>query len=216
MKKANVFIIISVSVFILTMTAYVRAQMGSPDAIAIIKGTSAQSSAISGTVSFKQVGEDLLMSAEVKNVSPGKHGFHIHEKGDCSDEGKAAGGHFNPAGVTHGFLPTDGPEKAHCGDMGNITVDADGTGILELILPNIHLTGDKNNVSGLAVILHEKEDDFGQPTGNAGGRIGCGIITSTQNVPDAMKAEAQPVKNDNMMMEQAAMGSMPEQMNATK
>ena len=214
MKKVSVFIIISV--FVLTMTVYARAQMDSPDAIAIIQGTSAQSAAISGMVLFKQVGDDLVMSVEVKNVSPGKHGFHIHEKGDCSDEGKAAGGHFNPAGVTHGFLPTDGPEKAHCGDMGNITVDADGTGNLKLTLPNVHLTGDKNNVSGLAVILHEKEDDFGQPTGNAGGRIGCGIITQAQNVPDAMRAEVQPTKSDTIMMEHAAMGSMHEQMNATK
>lgn len=166
------------AVFTLVLGAiFVFAQITEPDAVALIKGTGPQSASIAGTVAFKETEAGLLVSVNLQNAPPGKHGFHIHEKGDCSDEGKAAGSHYNPHGVTHGFLPTDGLQKAHEGDMGNITVDPDGTGKLDLTLTGVHLS----DVSGLAVILHEKEDDFGQPTGNAGGRIGCGIITPTQN-----------------------------------
>ena len=183
--------------------AIVHAQIMEPGAIAIIKGTGPESAAISGTVSFKQVGKDLAVSVSLQNVPPGKHGFHIHEKGDCSDNGKAAGGHYNPMSVTHGFLPTDGHEKAHSGDMGNIDIAEDGTGKLELTLPSLNLS----DVSGLAVILHEKVDDFGQPTGNAGGRIGCGIITPIQVLPEKVAAPK---------MEPDEMDSMHDQMNATK
>ncbi|HLD69586.1 MAG TPA: superoxide dismutase family protein [Candidatus Omnitrophota bacterium] len=212
MKRITIFFIIMTSILIATVATFVCAQITEPDAIATIKGTGPESTSIAGTVTFKQVGNDLTISVSVQGVPPGKHGFHIHEKGDCSDNGKAAGGHFNPMGVTHGFLPTDGHEKAHSGDMGNIDIAEDGTGKLELTLPYVHLS----TVSGLAVILHEKVDDFGQPTGNAGGRIGCGIITPTHDMPEIMKTKAEPMKNDTMMMGQAEMGSMHEQMNATK
>ena len=94
-------------------------------------------------------------------------------------------------------------EKAHSGDMGNIDIAEDGTGKLELTLPEVSL----NDISGLAVILHEKVDDFGQPTGNAGGRIGCGIITPIQALPEKVAAPK---------MEPDEMGSMHDQMNATK
>lgn len=152
-------------------------------AVANIKGTMPDSQ-ITGIVTFEETEEGLVVAAAVANVpNPGKHGFHIHEKGDCSDQGKAAGSHYNPMGVTHGHLATDGHEKAHAGDMGNITITEDGTGKLETTLPGVQLTGEHHNVSGLAVILHEKEDDYSQPTGNAGGRIGCGIITAADASP---------------------------------
>ena len=114
-------------------------------------------------------------------MPPGLHGFHIHEFGGCGDSGKAAGGHYNPEGAMHGMLAKDGPHKAHAGDMGNITVDANGGATLETVLPNVHLTGGASSVAGRAVILHEKADDFSQPTGNAGGRIACGPIVITGN-----------------------------------
>ena len=103
------------------------------------------------------------MEASVKGVSPGKHGFHIHENGACTEEGKAAGGHFNPDQASHGLLSKDGFAHSHAGDLGNIEVAADGTGKLEVILPGLSLTEGKYNVTGKSVILHEKEDDFGQP-----------------------------------------------------
>jgi Cu-Zn family superoxide dismutase len=136
---------------------------------------------VSGNVDLVETGGGIQVVAHLSGVpSPGKHGFHIHEQGSCEDEGKAAGGHFNPMGVSHGLLPKDGEEKAHAGDMGNIDIDDQGKGNLVVFLPGLSLSQEKNNVNGRAVILHEKEDDFGQPTGNAGGRIGCGIITLNQ------------------------------------
>lgn len=143
-----------------------------------------EGSAISGTVRLEEVPEGLRVSADVKGALPGKHGFHFHENGSCADEGKAAGGHFNPDGVVHGLLVKDGHSHAHAGDMGNIEIDPDGTGKLETTLPGLSLSEGKYNVSGRAIILHEKEDDFGQPTGNAGGRVGCGVVERV-SVPES-------------------------------
>ena len=145
------------------------------EATALIKGTE-EGSNVSGVVILAEKGEGLEITVNVGNVSPGKHGFHIHENGSCEDMGKAAGGHYNPEQVQHGLITKDGFASAHCGDFGNIEVGPDGTGTMTLFVPGLTLSGEKHNVLGKAVILHEKEDDFGQPTGNAGGRIGCGII----------------------------------------
>ncbi len=148
------------------------------NATAVIKGTQ-EGSTISGEATFTEATNGLNIEVKLVNVPPGKHGFHIHEKGDCGDTGNAAGGHYNPDGVMHGMVTKDGFEHAHAGDFGNIKITEDGTGTLKVFIPGLTLIGDKYNVAGRAVILHEKEDDFGQPTGNAGGRIGCGIIAVT-------------------------------------
>jgi len=142
----------------------------------LIKATQLDST-LSGTVDFVETGGGIQVVATLLNVTPaGKHGIHIHENGNCEDGGKAAGGHFNPAGTKHGFLPKDGHDNAHTGDMGNIDIDDNGNGILVVFLPGLSLSKGEKNISGKAVILHAKEDNFGQPTGNAGGRIGCGEI----------------------------------------
>jgi Cu-Zn family superoxide dismutase len=123
-----------------------------------------------------------MVEAKLKNVpKTGKLGFHIHEKGSCDDMGKAAGGHYNPAEAPHGLLAIDGEHKAHAGDLGNVEISKDGTGTLKGFLPSVSLRGGQYNVEGRAIILHEKEDNFGQPTGNAGDRIGCGIIQMTKD-----------------------------------
>ena len=167
MRKIILFLMV---VFNMVFSANVFAAQ----AAAEIKGTAADSQ-ISGKVEFEDVAEGLKVKARVYNAPAGKHGFHVHETGSCADGGKAAGGHFNPDGVNHGLLAKDGFAHAHAGDMGNIEVASDGTGQLEMVLPQMSLNG-KYNVIGRSVILHEKEDDFGQPTGNAGSRIGCGVI----------------------------------------
>lgn len=167
MKKSLVLMLV---VFIFTITKSYAAA-----AVAEIKATS-EGSLVSGQVTFEEIAEGLKVTAEISNVSPGKHGFHIHENGACEDMGKAAGGHFNPDGMSHGLLSKDGLGHAHAGDLGNIDVAQDGTGKLEAVLAGLSLSGGKYDVAGKAVILHEKEDDFGQPVGNAGGRIGCGVI----------------------------------------
>ncbi len=147
---------------------------------ALIKGTR-EGSSVHGTATLSDTRSGLHVVVEFAGVPPGKHGLHIHEFGDCGDGGNAAGGHYNPHGVSHGFAPSDGVKKAHPGDLGNIEVGPDGTGTLSQILPGeVKLSpGGTYNVGGRAIILHEKADDFGQPTGNAGGRIGCGTILIT-------------------------------------
>ena len=143
--------------------------------VAVIKGTSPDS-IISGKVIFTEENGGLSVEATVANVPPGKHGFHVHENGSCAEMGKAAGGHFNPDHMQHGFLPKDGYTHAQAGDMGNIEVGPDGNGTFKLFMPGLTLKEGKYAVVGKSVILHEKEDDFSQPVGNAGSRIGCGMI----------------------------------------
>lgn len=141
-----------------------------------LEGTKAGST-LAGNILMEETDGGLKVSAEIQGTSPGKHGFHFHENGSCAEEGAAAGGHFNPDHAAHGLLTQSGFSGAHAGDMGNIEIGADGTGKMETVLPGLNLTEGKYNVAGKAVIFHEKEDDFGQPTGNAGGRIGCGVIS---------------------------------------
>lgn len=140
-----------------------------------IRGTQ-EGSGITGSADFEETAGGLKVSVEIQNAPPGFHGFHIHEKGDCGDSGKAAGGHFNPDGVPHGDLLRDGFVQAHAGDFGNIEIEPDGRGVLNKVFPELNLGKGPYSVAGRSLILHEKEDDYGQPTGNAGGRIACGVI----------------------------------------
>lgn len=142
---------------------------------AIISPTT-QDSKVTGWAAFQDTEQGLVIEAQVSHASPGRHGFHIHEKGECGDAGNAAGSHYNPENVKHGFLPKDGLKAAHAGDFGNIEVGPDGIGSIKLVVAGLTVSGGQYNVESRSVIFHEKEDDFGQPTGNAGARIGCGII----------------------------------------
>lgn len=134
-------------------------------------------SKLSGTATLTPTTDGLRVVISVINAPPGLHGLHIHENGNCGNSGNDAGGHFNPDKVKHGFLPKDGFAGAHAGDLGNIEVHPDGTGTLSLTVSGLSLVDGPHAVAGRAIILHEKVDDFGQPTGNAGSRIGCGVIT---------------------------------------
>jgi Cu-Zn family superoxide dismutase len=143
-----------------------------------LKGTAPQSS-IAGIIIFQDTAGGLKVNAMLAGVPAGLHAFHIHEFGSCADLGKAAGGHFNPMSAPHGQVLKDGLEHAHAGDLGNIKVGKDGKATLEVVVPGISLAAGPYTVGGRAVILHEKADDFSQPLGNAGGRIGCGLIVIT-------------------------------------
>ena len=145
----------------------------------VMLGATQDGSLESGGAVLSDTPDGLQVTVQVAGISPGKHGVHIHAFGGCGDGGKDAGGHLNPDGVQHGFFPTDGSEHAHPGDMGNIEVGGNGTGSLVITLPGVALSGGNYPVAGRAIILHAKEDDFGQPTGNAGSRIGCGSIIIT-------------------------------------
>ncbi|HEX8679556.1 MAG TPA: superoxide dismutase family protein [Chthoniobacterales bacterium] len=142
-------------------------------AIAVLAPT--QGSKVMGTVTFTKSSDGVRVVADLTGLTPGKHGFHIHEFGDCSDpKAESAGGHFNPTKHSHA-----GPEASerHAGDMGNIDADASGKARVDVTLKNVSMDDDDNSIIGHAVIVHEKEDDLKtQPTGNAGGRLACGVI----------------------------------------
>jgi Cu-Zn family superoxide dismutase len=135
----------------------------------------ASGSNVRGTVHFYETPKGIHVVAKVSGLTPGKHGFHVHDKGDCSaPDATSAGGHFNPTGAKHG-----GPNDAerHAGDFGNITADASGNAKFEITDNHISFNG-PNSIIGKGVIVHEKEDDLKtqQPPGNAGKRIACGNI----------------------------------------
>lgn len=130
---------------------------------------------VTGEVVFRQIGDSVRVTAWVSGASPGEHGIHIHESGDCSDHDfSAAGDHFNPTGEPHACPPE---VHRHAGDLGNITIGADGKGRLDLTTDLISLTGGDRSIRNRAVILHDGADDCtSQPSGNSGGRLACGVI----------------------------------------
>jgi Cu-Zn family superoxide dismutase len=131
---------------------------------------------VKGTVDFYETPKGVRVVAKVSGLTPGLHGFHIHDKGDCSaPDGSSAGGHFNPGGVKHGG-PTDAVR--HAGDFGNITADASGNAKFETVDNHISFDG-PNSIIGRGVIVHAKADDYVSQTptpGNAGPRVACGVI----------------------------------------
>jgi len=130
-----------------------------------------------GKVSFTPLDNGVRVSGEVRGLPPGtEHGFHIHEKGDCGDNGNASGGHFNPLGGTHGKFAAPG---SHAGELPSLVADASGTARFSVDVHAISLTdGAAGNVIGRAVVVHRDRDDFTtQPAGNSGPRIACGVIT---------------------------------------
>jgi Cu-Zn family superoxide dismutase len=142
---------------------------------------SASASLVSGRLSVVPMRDGVHLTGEVGGLAPNStHAIHIHEKGDCSAaDASSAGGHFNPAGAPHGKV---GSGAHHGGDMDNIVADAEGVARVNVHASGVTLGGGApNDVAGRAVIVHASQDDYKtQPTGNAGGRVACGIITITQ------------------------------------
>lgn len=134
-------------------------------------------SKVTGTVTFTKVGDEVQVVADIQNLTPGQHGFHIHDKGDCSaPDAASAGAHFNPTHQHHGG-PT-GSER-HAGDLGNITADASGT-VRQAWKGKLSLSGD-DSIIGKSIVVHEKTDDLKtDPSGNSGARIACGEIKPSQ------------------------------------
>lgn len=130
---------------------------------------------LAGTAVFSGETGSVSVKVDLTGAPPGEHGLHIHMTGDCSDDAAMnAGGHWNPGEKMHGAPGA----TSHLGDIGNITVAADGTASLTATNPLWEIgTDTPNDVTNKAVIVHEKADDLTtQPTGDAGGRIGCGVI----------------------------------------
>ena len=133
-------------------------------------------SKLTGKATITEKGKEITFKLDVENAPAGEHAVHLHERGDCSSpDGKSAGGHFNPTNAPHGQWGHDGH---HLGDIGNFTVGADGKGTTTLTTDKWTWgDGAATDIAGKGIIVHEKIDDFKtQPTGNAGGRIGCGAI----------------------------------------
>jgi len=128
-----------------------------------------------GTVRLDKVEKGVHVTGTIVGLEPGtKHGFHIHEFGDCSaPDGTSAGGHYNPEGYPHA-LPPKTPR--HAGDMGNVVADDDGKAEVDKTFDLFTIGEERDPVLGRSIIVHAKEDDGGQPTGNAGARIACGVI----------------------------------------
>lgn len=129
-----------------------------------------------GWVRFSQSGDKVVITAQIEGLTPNsEHGFHIHEYGDCSaPDATSAGPHYNPEGHKHGAPDAS---NRHAGDLGNIKADENGVARLDVTVDNITIAGTKAPIVGRAVIVHAKADDLKtQPTGDAGGRIACGVI----------------------------------------
>ena len=139
-------------------------------AVAMLEARSGSS--VTGTARATPSSGGLALHVEIQGATPGEHGVHIHEKGDCSDpKATSAGGHYNPAGgAHHGGLNT--PVR-HGGDLGNILVDSSGKGSLDVDVPGLSI----DQVVGKAVVVHEKQDDLQtDPAGNSGARVACGVL----------------------------------------
>ena len=144
----------------------------------VAKLSPSSGSQVTGTVTFTPTADGTQIVADITGLKPGKHGLHIHEKGDCSGpDASSAGAHFNPTHSHHG-----GPDTAerHVGDFGNVEADASGKVHFELKEKNLKLSG-PDSIMGKSVVVHEKEDDLKtDPSGNSGARVGCGVIAAVK------------------------------------
>ena len=128
-----------------------------------------------GEVTFEQVGSKVRVIAQVVGLKPNQeHGFHIHEKGDCSSgDGMSAGGHFNPAGKTHG---APGAEH-HAGDLPNLKANAKGRATMTVDVEGVTVTPGPASIVGRGLVVHAQPDDYKtQPTGDSGARLACAVI----------------------------------------
>ena len=143
-------------------------------AVAAIESKSG--SHVTGKATFREANGKVTLTLEIEGADPGTHAVHLHEKGDCTaPDGASAGGHWNPTHENHGKW---GTPPFHRADIGNLEVGADGKGSLTMTTDLWSIGGaPETDVVGKAIIVHAKADDFTtQPTGNAGGRVACGVV----------------------------------------
>ncbi len=135
-------------------------------------------SGVTGTVYFTQHGKAVHIHGEVRGLTPGKHGFHVHEYGDLTSmkDGMSLGGHFNPTHMPHG-RPSDA--ERHEGDFGNIVADDEGVAKIDVLDQVAELNG-PHSILGRGLVVHAKEDKFTQPVGDAGARVAVGAIGVAQ------------------------------------
>jgi superoxide dismutase, Cu-Zn family len=174
MKKVFLtMLVLAVPMLLLSAKQAEKAKHSGPTkAIAVVRGFG--ESPIKGIIHFTVMQDGVEIRGEITGLKAGKHGFHIHEFGDCSSaDAKCAGGHFNPDKMPHGAPDA---EKRHVGDLGNIIADESGKAVIRMKDKLIALSG-PHSIVGRAVMIHEKADDLKtQPTGDAGGRIAAGVV----------------------------------------
>ena len=147
-----------------------------PMAMAKLEAT--RGNAVSGMVMFHEHGDHVMVHAKVSGLKPnGEHGFHVHEKGDCSSgDGMSTGGHFNPGGKSHGH---HGVGEHHTGDLPSLKADANGVATFSFESGTIRVDSTANTIVGKGLIVHRDADDYKtQPTGNAGPRLACAVIVA--------------------------------------
>lgn len=145
-----------------------------PSAVGVLQPTSGNS--VTGTVTFNQSGDSVVVSGTITGLKPNQeHGFHVHERGDCSSgDGLSAGGHFNPELRAHG---AHGQGSYHAGDLPSLKADADGKAEINFISKTISVVPGATQIVGRGLIVHRDPDDFKtQPTGNSGPRLACAVI----------------------------------------
>ncbi len=150
-----------------------------PRAVARLAPT--KGSGTEGTIYFEQKkGDVVLVTGSISGLKPNsEHGFHVHEKGDCSSgDGMSAGGHFNPAAKGHGH---HGGMERHAGDMPNVRADAYGNATISIETRGITIGSGATDIIGKGLIVHRDPDDYkSQPAGNAGPRIACAVIATSR------------------------------------
>lgn len=163
--------VVASAIALLALTASASAQSGK----ATLKDADGKEV---GSAQLSQTPHGVLVRLTLKGVAAGEHAFHIHQTGKCEPPFTTAGGHFNPGNKKHGIMVADGP---HAGDMPNLHIPSDGNLAIEVVNAAVTLDKDKPNSlykpEGTALIIHAGKDDYKtDPTGDAGGRIACGVI----------------------------------------
>ncbi len=169
-------------IFALVLLSGCATQIDGPSANARLSPTKGNTT--TGVVTFKTIGSKVLVTAEIQGLKPNaEHGFHVHEKGDCSSgDGMSTGGHFNPNGNAHG---AHGSGAHHAGDLPSLVADMNGNAKLSFQTAAITLGVGATDIIGRGLIVHRDPDDYKtQPTGNAGPRLACAIIV--QSMPGSM------------------------------
>jgi superoxide dismutase, Cu-Zn family len=135
--------------------------------------TTKTASKVRGTIWFEKTSKGMHVHGEITGLTPGEHGFHVHEYGVWNEDGMASGGHFNPTGAPHASHDST---KRHVGDMGNVKADESGKAVVDLEDDEMSFEG-PTCILGRGLVVHEKADDLTtQPSGNAGGRLAVAII----------------------------------------
>lgn len=161
-----------VSVGVAFVMLVVAASLSAQNASAVLQPTAGND--VRGTIKLMTMGNGIHFTGTVTGLKSGKHGFHVHENGDCSaPDASSAGGHFNPGKTAHG---APNALEHHAGDLGNIEADASGTAKVNIHIDGITLGTGATSILGKALIVHANPDDFSQPSGNAGSRVACGVI----------------------------------------